>query len=388
MEKNSEFDDIRPYYDEEIPFVIERLLKDPQFQIIINYLFPGKKADAFKIGMQRFTTTYDFQSKLLKKLIFDLAGKTTTGLTWNGIKNVSKTVAYTYISNHRDIVLDASLLNIILLESGYNSTEIAIGDNLLLADWIKDLVRLNRSFIVKRDVPLKQVLEVSRHLSEYIHFTVRDKKQSVWIAQREGRAKDSNDRTQESLLKMLAMGRDENFLKNLMELNILPTTFSYEYDPCDYLKAQEFQQKRDNPDFKKTKQDDLLNMKTGLTGYKGNVHMQIGQPVNPSLMELDPSLGRNELVPHVASIIDTEIFRNYKFYPINYIAYDRRWGNGFFRDKYTSDDIETVERYFRQQLNKVDLPVKDTAYLTIKMEEMYAYPVKNFLSVSNELDNT
>jgi hypothetical protein len=382
MENNSEFDDIRPYYDEEIPFVIEKLLKDPQFQTIINYIFPGEKADAFKMEMQTFTSTYDFQFKLLKNLIFDLVGKTAAELTWDGIKNVSKTGTYTYISNHRDIVLDASLLNVILLESGCNTTEIAIGDNLLLADWIKDVVRLNRSFIVKRDIPLRQVLEVSKHLSEYIHFTVRDKKQSVWIAQREGRAKDSNDRTQESLLKMLAMGRDEDFLHNLMELNMVPTAFSYEYDPCDYLKAQEFQQKRDNPNFKKTKHEDLLNMKTGLIGYKGNVHMQIGRPVNPSFGELDPSLGRNELVALAASIIDAEIFRNYKFYPINYIAYDRRWGNNSFRDKYTSNDIETVDRYFQQQLNKIDLPEKDLAYLTEKIEEMYAYPVKNFLSVS------
>jgi hypothetical protein len=228
------------------------------------------------------------------------------------------------------------------------------------------------------------MLEAAMHLSKYIHFTIKDKNQSIWIAQREGRAKDSNDRTQESVLKMLAMGGDRNFLKNLTELNLTPLAFSYEYDPCDYLKAKEFQQKRDNPEFKKTQKDDLLNMQTGLFGYKGRIHLQIGRPVNPVLLKLDESLGRNELALQVASLIDNEIFRHYKFYPVNYIAYDRLWGNGLFHEQYTFGDIKSVDQYFHRQLDKIDLPGKDIPYLREKMEEMYAYPVKNFLSVSSE----
>ena len=179
------------------------------------------------------------------------------------------------------------------------------------------------------------------------------------------------------------MGDDKNFLKNLAELNLTPLTLSYEYDPCDYLKAEEFQKRRDIPGFKKTQEDDLLNMKTGLFGYKGRIHLQIGKPINPVLLKLDNSLGRNDLMAKVASIIDREIFLNYKFYPVNYIAYDRLWGKDYFRAKYTSDDVENFEKYFRQQLDKINLPDKDISYLTGKMEEMYAYPVKNFLEIMN-----
>jgi len=381
MEKDPEFDDIRPYYDDEVAPVIERLLKNPQFQKIIHVMFPDKNWERFEQLMLTFTNRLDFQRFLATKVVFELLNKTTSGVICKGLENISKTTSYTYISNHRDIVLDASILGSILIDKNFEPIEIAIGDNLLLTDWIKDIVRLNRSFIVKRNLSMRQTLEASIHLSKYIHYTIKYKKQSIWIAQREGRAKDSNDRTQESVLKMLAMGgNNKNFLKDLAEINLTPATFSYEYDPCDFLKAKEFQQKRDNPDFKKTQEDDLLNMKTGLFGYKGKVHLQIGYPINPLLRELDDSLTRNELAIQVASIIDKEIFLNYKFHLINYIAYDRRWGKNFFCEKYTADDIKNVDHYFQQQLDKIDLPNKDIPYLTEKLEEMYAYPIKNFLS--------
>jgi len=384
MKKNPEFDDIRPYYDDEVAPAIERLLKNAQFLEVFNQLFPGENREQVEKLLRSFTNQRDFQHALIKNFVFELLNKTGSSAVCEGLENVSKTAAYTYISNHRDIVLDAALLCSLFAHIGYETVEIAIGDNLLLSDWIIDMVRLNKSFIVKRNVTIRQMLEVSKHLSKYIHYTIKDKNQSIWIAQREGRAKDSNDRTQESVLKMLAMGSEQNFLKSLAELNLTPLTFSYEYDPCDFLKAKEFQQKRDNPDFKKTQKDDLLNMQTGLFGYKGRIHLQVGRPVNPDLLKLDDSLGRNELALQVASLIDNEIFRNYKFYPVNYIAYDRLWGNNTFRGQYTAGDVERFEQYFRQQLDKIDLPDKDIPFLTEKMEEMYAYPVRNFLAVSSE----
>jgi len=383
MKKNPEFDDIRPYDDDEVAPVIEQLLKNPQFRGVMNFLFPGERGKQVEQLMQTFTNQHDFQHKLMKDLVFEVLNRTSTGFTSSGLENISPEIAYTYISNHRDIVLDAAILSSLLGMNGFETVEIAIGDNLLLADWIKDLVRLNRSFIVKRSVSGRQMLEASIHLSKYIHFTIRDDNQSIWIAQREGRAKDSNDRTQESVLKMLAMGSEQHFLKSLEELNITPLAFSYEYDPCDYLKAKEFQQKRDNPDFKKSEKDDLLNMQTGLLGHKGCVHLQFGRPVNPDLLKLNDSLGRNELALQVASLIDNEIFRNYKFYPVNYIAYDRLWGNNTFQEQYTDEDVKRFEQYFQQQMDKIDLPNKDVPYLMEKMEEMYAYPVRNFLSVSS-----
>jgi len=384
MIKNPEFDDIRPYYDDEIAPVIKRLLENKQFREVINYLFPGEKGKQIEQLMRSFTNQHDFQHALIKEFVFELLTRTGSKAVCEGLENVSKDCAYTYISNHRDIVLDPALLCSLFADIGFETVEIAIGDNLLSADWIIDMVRLNKSFLVKRSVSGRQMLEASIHLSKYIHYTIRNKNQSIWIAQREGRAKDSNDRTQVSVLKMLAMGSEQNFLQSLAELNPVPLTFSYEYDPCDFLKAKELQQKRDNPDFKKTQEDDLLSMRTGLLGYKGSISLRIGQPVKSRLLKLDDSSGRNELAVQVASIIDNEIFLNYKFYPINYIAYDSLWGNNEFREQYTDDDIKIVEQYFRQQSDKIDLPHKDIPFLREKMEEMYANPVKNFLAVSNE----
>ena len=380
-----EFDDIRPYYDHEVAPTIERLLNNSQFRDLMKSLFPGEKWKQIEQMLRSFTNQRDFQHALIKELVFELLKKASSSAVCNSFENIPKTGACTYISNHRDIVLDAAILCSLLAEKGYETVEIAIGDNLLLTEWIIDLVRLNKSFIVKRSLSGRQMFEASKHLSKYMHYAIREKKQSIWIAQREGRAKDSNDRTQEGLIKMLAMGGEHDFLKNLEELNLTPLTYSYEYDPCDFLKAKEFQQKRDITDFKKSKEDDLLNMKTGLLGYKGRIQLQIGRPINPVLNEIDKSLNRNELVSKVANIIDNEIFLNYNFYPVNYIAYDRLWGGDFFKDKYSVEDIKNFDNYFNQQLDKIDLPEKDIPFLTNKMYEMYAYPVKNYMSALKEL---
>ncbi|MDR0798776.1 MAG: 1-acyl-sn-glycerol-3-phosphate acyltransferase [Dysgonamonadaceae bacterium] len=381
--KNPEFDDIRPYYDEEVTAVIERLLSDPEFRrVIMGYVFPDRDWDEFQTLMRSFKTKREFQHSLVKHTVLGLVSKSAASVTCSGLENIEKDQAYTFLSNHRDIVLDASLISSTLGINGYDTTEIAIGDNLLVQPWIEDLVRLNKSFIVKRGVSVRQILEVARHLSEYIHFAIEEKKESVWIAQREGRAKDSNDRTQESLLKMLAMGGDPDWFKSLQSLNITPISLSYEYDPCDYLKAKEFQQKRDNPEFKKSPHDDLLNMETGLFGDKGNIHFQFGEPINSSLQLLDNKLKKNELITAVASLIDTGIFRNYRFYPVNYIAYDRLWGGNLFLECYTAEDLQNFDRYMQQQLDKIDLPDKDLPFLTEMMWTMYAYPVKNHLEIA------
>jgi len=378
MEKHPEFDDIRPYDDDEMPAVVERLLSDKQFEGVINSVFPDVGWENFKAILRSYKTVYDLQFHFIKDRVFKLARSNSSGVSYSGLEIVSKENSYTYISNHRDIILDALLLNAMLAENGFMTTEVAIGDNLLLYPWLEDIVRLNKNFVVKRGVSLHQMLEISKHLSQYIHFAVEEKKQSIWIAQREGRAKNSNDRTQESLLKMLAMGGGKDFLKSIEKLNIIPVSISYEYDPCDYLKAKEFQQKRDNPEFKKSQMDDQHNMLTGLKGYKGKVHFQIGRPINSSLQQINADASKNETALQIAALIDKEIFRNYRFYSINYIAYDRLWGNGALKDKYTSGDIDAFDAYLQEQLKKIDLPDKDIPFLTEKILEMYAYPVKNY----------
>ncbi len=378
----TEFDDIRPYNDDEVAPAIARLLSDPEFKRVVNYVQPGNDWAQFEQTMRSFNNVYDFQSTVINNLVVQLLDKTSHSFDCSGYENIAKNGAHTFISNHRDIVLDASILCILLLGHGYDTVEIAIGDNLLIQPWIKDVVRLNKSFIVKRGVSIRQMLEASKHLSAYIHYAINQKKQSVWIAQREGRAKDSNDKTQESLLKMLSLGSDTNFIDSIRELNITPLSISYEYDPCDYLKAKEFQLKRDNPEHKKSPLDDLTNMETGLFGSKGNIHFQIGRPINPFLDQIEAVIkDKNEIISAVAAVIDREIYLNYKFYPINYIAYDRLWGNNqTFSSMYSAKDIENFDLYLQQKLDLINIPDKDVSFLSAKIMEMYAYPVKNQLA--------
>jgi hypothetical protein len=231
---------------------------------------------------------------------------------------------------------------------------------------------MNKAFTVRRGLTAHEMMRSSQLMSRYIHYAVTEKKENIWIAQREGRAKDSSDHTQDAVLKMLAMGGE------LRELNICPLTISYEFDPCDYLKAQEFQQKRDNPAFKKSRQDDLDNMKTGIFGYKGRVHYRCGTPINQWLAELD-GLPRNEYFQQLSQRIDQEIHAGYRLYPCNYIALDRLEGTSTYADQYTSKDIERFDKYLAGQLAKISIPNKDEAFLRERMLTMYANPVRNYL---------
>ena len=377
------FEDIRPLNQDEVQSAIEKLLASDEFRSAIRYIKPNLNWDEFAATMRACKTKEQFKSTLGYEAVMTVAQKTTFSLTVSGRSRLPEgKPACTFISNHRDIVLDASFLNLILFDVGYGLTQVAIGDNLLIRPWIETFVRLNNSFIVKRGVSVRQMLEVSYTLSAYIHHTIKETKESIWIAQREGRAKDSNDRTQPSVLKMLNMAGDKDILSNLASLNIVPVSISYEYDPCDYLKAKEFQLKRDNPDYHKTQQDDLLNMETGILGNKGRVHFTIGNRINDRLAELDPNKDKNELFAEVASIIDKEIYRHYRFYPCNYVAYDLLHGTRRFSDHYGLKDKKEFEAYLQGQLDKIDIPNKDEVFLRRMILEMYTNPLVNNLSLS------
>ena len=375
------FEDIRPLNQDEVQSAIEKLLASDEFRSAIRYIKPNLNWDEFAATMRACKTKEQFKSTLGYEAVMTVAQKTTFSLTVSGRSRLPEgKPACTFISNHRDIVLDASFLNLILFDVGYCLTQVAIGDNLLIRPWIETFVRLNNSFIVKRGVSVRQMLEVSYTLSAYIHHTIKETKESIWIAQREGRAKDSNDRTQPSVLKMLNMAGDKDILSNLASLNIVPVSISYEYDPCDYLIAKELKLKRDNPDYHKTQQDDLLNMETGILGNKGRVHFTIGNRINDRLAELDHNKDKNELFAKVANIIDKEIYRLYRFYPCNYVSYDLLHGTRRFSDHYGLKDKKVFEAYLQGQLDKIDIPNKDEAFLRTKILEMYTNPLKNFFA--------
>ncbi len=375
------FDDIRPLNNDEVKDAIEALVANEDFERAFRYIKPDLNWNEFSETMRSFKTKEDFKSKLAYEAVMMVANKTTFSLTISGRSRLPKDKQpCTFISNHRDIVLDASFLNVMLYDVGYGMTQVAIGDNLMIRPWIETLVRLNNSFIVKRGVSVRQMLDVSRTLSAYIRHTINETKESIWIAQREGRAKDSNDRTQGSVLKMLNMSGDKDIVSNLMELNIFPVAISYEYDPCDFLKAKEFQMKRDDPEFVKSQRDDLLSMETGILNNKGRVHFTLTQPINDQLATLDKDMEKNELVAAIASIIDKEIYKHYRFYPCNYVAYDMLTGTKRFSGNYGPRDKKHFEEYLQGQLDKIVLPNKDEAFLRTKMLEMYTNPLKNHLA--------
>jgi len=435
----SEFDEIRPYEAGEMKQAFEELLNDRQFSTIIKGFVPWLpktlRNALLRLAFCGVKTPLDFQKRFMKPVVKYITRKHTDGLTFDDTAlqgnhnsqfstlNSQLDKRFTFVSNHRDIVLDSAFLDLMLVNAGYPTTvEIGIGDNLLIYPWIKRLVRMNKAFTVRRGLTAHEMMRSSLLMSRYIHYAVTHKRENIWLAQREGRAKDSSDQTQESVLKMLAMGgptkidngelgiencdmsqggnsdgssnHNSQFstLNSIKELNIVPLTISYEFDPCDFLKAQEFQQKRDNPNFKKSKQDDLDNMKTGIFGYKGRVHYHCGTPINQWIDALNDQSGgegnstttksKNEFFAHLSQRIDEEIHRGYRLYPCNYIALDMLEQPAALSSgspHYTQADVQRFEQYLQGQLAKIKIPNKDEAFLRERLLTMYANPLRNYL---------
>ena len=383
MKTPSIYDDIRPFDPEELPAAFERLLSNAQFQQVLGYLYPGVPLEAVKTKMMACKTNLEFQLAFCYGFLKDLMAKASKGFDMN-VEAVDVTKRYTFVSNHRDIVLDSALLDVLLYDAGFNTTcEIAIGDNLLSLPWVKDLVRLNKSFIVQRSLSPREFLMASKKMAEYMHYVVGEKNDNIWIAQREGRAKDSNDRTQPSILKMMAMGGEGSPVDRLRQLHIVPLAISYEYDPCDFLKAAEFQLRRDVPGWKKTALDDVNSMRTGIMGYKGEVHYHCAPCIDGFLDNLSPDIPKSKVFDVIAEHIDKEIFRNYRLYPSNYIALDMLEGNEAHAGRYTADDKAAFEKYLQGQIARIDIPNKDEAFLRERMLTMYANPARNSLAVTD-----
>lgn len=380
----AEFDEIRPYMPEELPAVFKELLADSSFQKAVATVMPGVPIDRVALQLQQCKTNLDVQKNICYKLLKGIIANHSDGVTMDSAALQDHNCRYTFISNHRDIVLDSGFLSVMLIEIGFPTTvEIAIGDNLLIYPWIKKFVRVNKSFIVQRALTMRQMLESSARMSRYIHFAVTQKQENIWIAQREGRAKDSNDRTQESVLKMLAMGGSGDVIDRLKELNLMPLSISYEYDPCDYLKAQEMQLKRDIQGYKKSQEDDLINMQTGIFGYKGKVHFHPSTCINEEIEALR-GLPKTEIFAQIACIIDKHIHRNYRLYPGNYVAWDLMNHTEQYTAQYTTEDKERFEKYLQAQIDKIKIPNKDESFLRGCILKMYANPVINYLKAIQE----
>jgi len=368
---------IRPFDAEELPAAFERLLADKQFEAVITYIFPQLPFSAFAQQLRACKTALEVQKTFAYPFLANLLAKASSGADMDSTA-LDSNGRYTFVSNHRDIVLDSAFLAKFLIDNGFSTTcEIAIGDNLLSLPWVRDLVCVNKSFIVERNLPMRQMLAASKLLSEYMHYAIAQKHENVWIAQREGRAKDSNDRTQEAVLKMMTMGGEGDIIDRLAQLHIVPLSISYEYDPCDYLKAAEMQQKRDIPGFKKSAQDDVVSMQTGIVGYKGGVHYHCAACINGFLDTLNRDMPKGDLYAEVAQHIDREIYRNYRIYPGNRVALYLLTGEKTADNAFTAEEQATFEGYLEGQLAKITLPKKDDSFLRTRLLEMYANPLIN-----------
>ena len=377
MKIPEQFDPIRPFEPDELPDVFDRLLHNEQFSSVLAYLYPDVPKEALAAKMHACKDNLDFQKTFCYGFLVQLLARLSKGCDID-IASLDTDSRYTFISNHRDIVLDSALLDKLLIDAGFNTTcEIAIGDNLLKLPWVKDLVRVNKSFIVERALSMREMLMASKRLSEYMHFVIAEKNDNIWIAQREGRAKDSNDRTQEAILKMMVMGGEGSIIDRLKQLHLVPLAISYEYDPCDYLKAAELQARRDNPCWQKGPMDDVTSMQTGIMGYKGYIHYQCADCIDSYLDTIPADTPKTELFRLIADHIDRQIFAGYRLYPNNYVALDLLHGDSAHADHYTAEDKAQFEAYLKGQLDKIEMEGKDDAYLREQMLKMYANPTIN-----------
>lgn len=371
-----DFEDIRPYTDEELPVAIASLIADQRFLSVLNFLYPN--AEMKEQILSQFSKTQkviDFQFTIILPLLNMIEKLSSHGVTFSTMDQFHAEDNYLYISNHRDIILDSAFLNMIMFRNGFRTTEIAIGDNLLAYDWITKLVKINRSFIVKRNLGLREQLEASKKLSAYVRNTLTRKGESVWIAQREGRTKDGNDQTQPALLKMLNMSNKGSLLEGFYELNIVPMAISYEIEPCGILKVEETLKRKYNPGFVKSQKDDIKSMADGVMKQKGRIHFAFGNPVNFKLVELLKGKNTNEAIQTISEYIDKRIYFNYKLWPNNYVAFDLLKNSSAHTDKY--NDIE--------RKSFITMMDNDIASLAFCKEEatqlylqLYANPVINF----------
>lgn len=378
LEMKLEFEDIRPYYDDEVGDALQRLIVDPSFLRFVQQLVPGLDKERVHQLLGDVKTIRGFQEKLMYPLAHGVAKNTTEGITSSGEEKLEAGRGYLFISNHRDIILDSAFLNLLLFQNNMDTCEVAIGSNLLIQPWIKDLVRLNKNFIVHRNVPAKQLYEYSLKISNYIRRSIVDRHVSVWIAQREGRTKDGDDRTQPGLLKMFTIsGKSSDMVENLKPLNITPLAISYEYEPCDYLKAREIYIRQQTGQYKKTVQDDLKSMLQGIESYKGRVHFAVGTPLAGRLESAALPTNKNDLIKKIAELIDEEIYRQYHLWPTNYVAYDVLRDVAQYVEMYTPDE----KAKFLQHVDKLaEAAEEPTAAIREIILKIYAAPVENKLN--------
>ena len=371
--RNEKFDDLRPYYDEEIPAAMERIANSEYFSALALFIYPGWNVDDVKQRLRSYTTISDFQFNTMKDVNEQVISQSIHNFTYEGVNDLDKKERYLFVSNHRDIMLDSSLLQYALHCGGHRTTEITFGNNLMQSQLMIDIGRSNKMFKVMRGGNAKEFYHNSLHLSEYIRYAILEKRESVWIAQRNGRTKDGADATDPGIVKLFYMAQPDNPVQALLDLQIVPVAISYQWEPCDRLKARELYTRRKNGSYVKEPDEDLKSILTGLMQPKGNVHIAIGQPLKAK--DLEPLRGcpANKLNKQVAALIDEQIHRNYRLTTNNYIAHDIRNKSTRYAMYYAPEEKKRFTDYVRKSI-KPD--IQDKALFKDILLGIYATPIK------------
>jgi hypothetical protein len=379
MFREEDFEDIRPYHDDEINPALRRIISNPVFDTILDFFFPYDEKDKIRKLLSETRSVYSFQKNFVDRLVRAIVSKSSSGLTCSGFENLTPGKAYLFISNHRDFVLDSAILQILLFEHGHNTSEITFGSNLMVNQFVIDLGKSNRMFRVVRGGSSRELLHNSQQLSAYIRYTIVSKGISVWIAQRPGRTKNGNDRTETSLLKMLNMSGRGKPEDSLHELNIVPCTVSYEYEPCCALKIKELIATSLTGTYQKQPGEDLNSIIKGIMQQKGRIHFAIGSPLDKSLGQLRNESTFNRKINTLAAIIDKEMYRNFRLWPNNYISWDIQNHSGRFREFYTPDD---KAKFLEHMENETGGLTGDRNMINDLFLQIYANPVSNYLTLN------
>lgn len=367
------FDDIRPYYDSEIPEAMKRIADSPMLSLVASYVYPNKQLSEIKEMLCGFKTTRDFQHGVMYDVNKQIISKSITQFTYGGTEQLKKGEAYLYVSNHRDIMLDASILQNVLVDEGLESSQITFGANLMMNPLVVDIGKSNKMFRVERPGnSTKEFYKSSLHLSEYIRSVITEEHESVWIAQRNGRTKDGNDKTDQGIIKMFCMSKPDNKIAALDELQIVPVSVSYEWESCDILKAIELYESSKVKYIKKPGED-LNSILTGILQPKGRVHFQLCPMIKKEELQQFDNCTNNEYHKNVAKLIDARILKAYKLWPNNFIAYDMLYGQQRFKSEYTEAEKITFEKH----LCKLDCYEDCLDNLKGILLGIYANPVRN-----------
>lgn len=361
MEPN-DFNDIRPYYDSEVPSALERISQSELIPQVLHFIYPQEKIEDSIARLRRVKTVHELQSTFMFDAIRHIVQTRSTSFTYSGFDNIKRGCPYLYISNHRDITLDAFLLQLALLERNSDTTYIVFGNNLIDTQLMKDLYLCNKLIQMERGEGNPRVFYRSlQHLSQYLHHLVTNERQSVWIAQKNGRSKDGKDTTAPAIIKMLTLGSEKSPEEALADLHIVPMAISYEWDPCDAMKANELYLKS-HGGYQKAEGEDTNSVVTGIIGQKGQIHLAIGKPLTAAELKGTDS---RDLAEHVAQVLDNRIQKLYHLMPTNYLAYDMLTSENHYRQYYSTE----VKNTFLQRMNQLDSGRQQV------MLEMYANPV-------------